>query len=57
MLIFDDILKLTGNTPLVKINRLNDGNAHILAKVEYFNPASSIKDRIALAMIQDAENK
>ncbi|MBR2069497.1 MAG: cysteine synthase A [Candidatus Gastranaerophilales bacterium] len=57
MTIYNNILELTGNTPLVKINRLNTGHANILAKVEYFNPAGSIKDRIALSMIDDAQNK
>ena len=56
-MLFNNILETIGNTPLVKINRLNKGYAHILAKVEYFNPASSIKDRVALSMIEDAEIK
>ena len=50
--IADCITDLIGNTPLVRINRLNDGGAEILAKVEYFNPGGSVKDRIALAMIR-----
>lgn len=54
--IFDDITKTIGNTPLVRLNRLTSGNgAVILAKLESFNPLSSIKDRIALAMIEAAE--
>jgi len=57
MKIYNNILELIGNTPLVKINKLNIGNANIFAKVEYFNPAGSIKDRIGLALIEDAENK
>ena len=57
MNIKDNILKTIGNTPLVKINRLNDGLATILAKVESFNPAGSIKDRPALNMIEDAEKR
>ncbi len=49
---------LIGNTPLVRINRLNSGGgAEVVAKVEYFNPGGSVKDRIGLAMIEDAEAK
>lgn len=57
MKIAENILELIGNTPLVKINKLNSGNAEVLAKVESFNPAGSIKDRPALNMIEDAEKK
>ena len=47
-----------GNTPLLKLNRVNKGiKGIILVKVEYFNPGNSIKDRIALKMIEDAEKK
>ena len=54
--IFDDITKTVGNTPLVKINKMTEGlNATILAKLESFNPLSSVKDRIGIAMIDDAE--
>ena len=54
--IFDDITKTTGRTPLVRINKLSQGTgAVILAKLEFFNPLSSIKDRIGVAMIVDAE--
>ncbi len=53
----DNILDTIGNTPLVKINKLNTGNSIILAKVESFNPAGSIKDRPALNMIEDAEKR
>ncbi len=52
----DNILKTIGNTPLVKINRLNPNNSCIiLAKIEGTNPTGSIKDRIALSMIEQAE--
>ncbi len=54
--IFSDITKTIGNTPLVKINKLAEGlSATILAKLEFFNPLSSVKDRIGVAMIEDAE--
>jgi len=52
------ILDLIGNTPLVKLNRLpGDGDAEVWAKLEGFNPGGSVKDRPALAMIEDAEKK
>ena len=52
----ENILQTIGNTPLVKINRLNpNSNTTIYAKLEGFNPTGSIKDRIALSMIQQAE--
>ncbi len=54
--IADDITQLVGGTPLVRINRLNEGSgAEILAKLEYFNPAHSVKDRLGLAMIDAAQ--
>lgn len=54
--IFDDITKTIGNTPLVKINRLTEGiDATVLAKLESFNPLSSVKDRIGFSMIDAAE--
>jgi cysteine synthase len=49
-----DILELVGNTPLVKINRLNKGGAEVYAKLESANPGFCVKDRIAKAMIDDA---
>lgn len=55
MNIAENLLELIGNTPLVKINKLNKSNAVILAKVESFNPAGSIKDIPALNMIEQAE--
>ena len=53
--IADNILETIGNTPLVRINKLNQGGAEVLAKVESFNPGSSVKDRAALVMIEAAE--
>lgn len=54
-------VELIGNTPILKLNRYIEAvgvkDATILAKLEYLNPAGSVKDRVALAMIQDAENK
>ncbi len=58
--IYKDATELIGNTPLVEFNHIEkkEGlNAKILAKLEYFNPAGSVKDRIAKAMIEDAEQK
>jgi len=56
--IFSDITGTVGNTPLVKLNRIAEGSeATILAKLESFNPLSSVKDRIGVAMIEDAEKR
>ena len=57
MRIFDDVTALVGNTPLVRINRLygDDCKATVLAKLEFYNPANSVKDRIGDAMIDPAE--
>lgn len=52
---YNNVLEAIGKTPIIKINSLNEGNANIFAKVEYFNPAGSIKDRVALNMIESAE--
>jgi len=54
---YKNILETIGNTPLIKLNNLTKNiDALVLAKVEFFNPGSSIKDRMALKMIEDAEN-
>lgn len=52
-----NITELIGNTPLVRIHRLNDGRAEVIAKVESANPGASVKDRIGLAMIEEAEKR
>lgn len=58
MRIADNVTQLIGNTPLVRLNRLIEGCvAEIVVKLEYFNPGKSVKDRIALAMIQTAERE
>jgi len=55
---FSDITKTIGNTPLVRLNRIADGSeATIFAKLESFNPLSSVKDRLGIALIEDAEKK
>ena len=54
--IFDDITKTIGRTPLVRLNRLTEGvDAQIVVKCEFFNPLSSVKDRIGVAMIEAGE--
>ena len=54
--IYDDVTKLIGNTPLVRLNKLTAGlNATIVAKLEFYNPASSVKDRIGVAIVDAAE--
>lgn len=56
MKIANDLTELVGSTPMVRLNKLNDGFAQVVVKLEYFNPANSVKDRAALQMILDAEN-
>ncbi|MBR7002269.1 MAG: cysteine synthase A [Neisseriaceae bacterium] len=55
MAIANSITDLIGKTPLLKLNRINDGAAEVVVKLEFFNPGNSVKDRIAAAMIEDAE--
>ena len=55
--IFEDMTSAVGFTPLVKINKLGSGKATIVAKLESYNPCGSVKDRIAMSMIEAAEKK
>ncbi len=56
-MIHRSITELIGNTPLVELAKAQGQKAKIVAKIEFFNPGGSVKDRVALAMIQDAEEK
>ncbi|HET8647613.1 MAG TPA: pyridoxal-phosphate dependent enzyme, partial [Vicinamibacteria bacterium] len=56
-MIHDSILGTIGNTPIVRINRLAPAHVTIYVKCEAFNPMSSVKDRLAIAMIEDAERR
>ena len=54
--IFDDITQTIGNTPLIRLRRVTEGcSAQVVAKLENFNPLWSVKDRIGVAMIDEAE--
>lgn len=58
--VYDNIFDLIGETPMLRLNKLKERTgikSNIIAKLEYFNPAGSIKDRVAKALIEDAENK
>lgn len=56
--IYSDITKTVGNTPLVKLNRITEGlGATVVVKIESFNPLSSVKDRLGVALIEDAEHR
>jgi cysteine synthase A len=56
MRVYDSITDLVGRTPLVRLGALNDTAADVVVKLEYFNPAGSVKDRIAVAMVDAAES-
>ncbi len=55
MPIYDDVTALIGNTPLVRINRIIDSGATVAAKLEFYNPANSVKDRIGVSIVNAAE--
>ena len=57
MALYDSILDTIGNTPIVRLHRLAPAHVHLYVKVEAFNPASSVKDRLALAIVLDAERR
>ncbi|WP_337245892.1 cysteine synthase A [Luteimonas sp. gir] len=57
MALYDSILDTVGNTPIVRLNRLAPANVTLYAKVESFNPGGSVKDRLALAIVLDAERR
>ena len=54
-MIYKHLSELIGRTPMLEISGLDGQQARIIVKMEYFNPGGSVKDRIALAMIEDAE--
>jgi cysteine synthase A len=56
-MIYDNILQTIGNTPIVRLNNMGPDNVEIYVKVESFNPLASVKDRLAFAIINDAEQK
>ncbi len=57
MKIANNLIELIGNTPLVQINRMNQSSAVVVAKLEYYNPANSVKDRIGANMVAEAEKQ
>ncbi len=57
MALYDSILDTIGNTPIVRLHRLAPAHVHLYVKVEAFNPAGSVKDRLALAIVLDAERR
>jgi len=56
-MIYDSILDTIGNTPVVKLNRIAPANIDMFVKIEAFNPMASVKDRLAFAIIHDAEQR
>ena len=57
MRVYENITEVFGNTPLVRLNKITDGApAQVFAKLEFYNPSSSVKDRLGIAMINEAES-
>ena len=56
-MIYDNILQTIGNTPIVRLNRMGPDHVDMYVKVESFNPMASVKDRLAFAIVNDAEKK
>ena len=56
-MIYNNILETIGNTPIVQLNRMAPKNQAMFVKVEAFNPMASVKDRLAISIIEDAEKK
>ena len=56
-MVYNSLTEIIGNTPLLKVKAFPGQKADILVKLEYFNPGGSVKDRIALEMIEDAERR
>ena len=54
---YKSILDTIGNTPVFKVQNISINNTNLYVKAEYFNPASSVKDRLAISIIENAENK
>ena len=52
---FDNILETVGNTPIVKLNKIGPSDVNVFVKIESFNPMGSVKDRLALGVITEAE--
>ncbi|MCQ2547766.1 MAG: cysteine synthase A [Clostridia bacterium] len=57
MKVFNSVLELVGNTPLLKLNKIDTGKANVYCKIESFNPAGSVKDRVGINMIEQAEKR
>jgi cysteine synthase A len=55
--IYDNITELIGNTPMVRLRKVTSGGAEVVVKLEAFNPLSSVKDRISISMVEDAEKR
>jgi cysteine synthase len=55
--LFDSVVDTVGDTPCIRINRLTPDHVRLYVKAEFFNPAASVKDRLALGIIEDAERR